>query len=180
MAARTALRRRLVNIIILDDYQDAVRKLKCASKLESLNAKVFTNTVKGIFKASGIATGTLDLTDPDDRGQRDHGVERAVAGDLFDAVAEGCDGAIGSRFSHESLLVNWLSEALYYMDARRILLRRFKVERIEPETVVGRGWGEPFDARRHQAKEIVKGVTYHQLKIERAGDVWRATVFLDV
>ena len=37
-----------MNIIILDDYQDAVRKLRCASKLESLNAKVFTNTVKGI------------------------------------------------------------------------------------------------------------------------------------
>ncbi len=37
-----------MNIIILDDYQDAVRKLKCASKLEHLNAKVFTNTVKGI------------------------------------------------------------------------------------------------------------------------------------
>jgi SHS2 domain-containing protein len=81
---------------------------------------------------------------------------------------------------YESLLVNWLSEALYYMDARRILLRRFEVGRIEPETVVGRGWGEPFDAARHQAKAIVKGVTYHQLKIERAGDVWRATVFLDV
>ncbi|GAP37065.1 D-2-hydroxyacid dehydrogenase family protein [Piscinibacter sakaiensis] len=37
-----------MNIIILDDYQDAVRKLPCAHKLESLNAKVFTNTVKGI------------------------------------------------------------------------------------------------------------------------------------
>jgi D-3-phosphoglycerate dehydrogenase len=37
-----------VNIIILDDYQDAVRKLKCAAKLEALQAKVFTNTVKGI------------------------------------------------------------------------------------------------------------------------------------
>ena len=37
-----------MNIIILDDYQDAVRKLPCASKLEHLNAKVFTNTVKGI------------------------------------------------------------------------------------------------------------------------------------
>jgi D-3-phosphoglycerate dehydrogenase len=36
-----------VNIIILDDYQDAVRKLKCASILEHLNTKVFTNTVKG-------------------------------------------------------------------------------------------------------------------------------------
>jgi D-3-phosphoglycerate dehydrogenase len=41
-----------VNIIILDDYQDAVRKLKCASILERLNAKVFTNTVKGIGQLS--------------------------------------------------------------------------------------------------------------------------------
>ena len=37
-----------VNIIILDDYQDAVRKLKCASLLEEMSAKVFTNNVKGI------------------------------------------------------------------------------------------------------------------------------------
>ncbi len=36
-----------MNIIILDDYQDAVRKLNCASILEPYNAKVFTNTVKG-------------------------------------------------------------------------------------------------------------------------------------
>jgi D-3-phosphoglycerate dehydrogenase len=41
-----------MNIIILDDYQDAVRKLACASKLEHLNAKVFTNTVKGIGQLS--------------------------------------------------------------------------------------------------------------------------------
>jgi D-3-phosphoglycerate dehydrogenase len=41
-----------MNIIILDDYQDAVRKLKCASKLDGLNAKVFTNTVKGIGQLS--------------------------------------------------------------------------------------------------------------------------------
>ena len=41
-----------MNIIILDDYQDAVRKLNCASLLEQLNAKVFTNTVKGIGQLS--------------------------------------------------------------------------------------------------------------------------------
>ncbi|MBX3637362.1 MAG: D-2-hydroxyacid dehydrogenase family protein [Rubrivivax sp.] len=41
-----------MNIIILDDYQDAVRKLKCASLLEPFNAKVFTNTVKGIGQLS--------------------------------------------------------------------------------------------------------------------------------
>jgi D-3-phosphoglycerate dehydrogenase len=41
-----------MNIIILDDYQDAVRKLKCAARLDGYNAKVFTNTVKGIGQLS--------------------------------------------------------------------------------------------------------------------------------
>jgi D-3-phosphoglycerate dehydrogenase len=37
----------LMNIIILDDYQDVVRKLDCATMLEAYQAKVYTNTVKG-------------------------------------------------------------------------------------------------------------------------------------
>ncbi|RRD56628.1 D-2-hydroxyacid dehydrogenase family protein [Comamonadaceae bacterium OH2545_COT-014] len=37
-----------MNIVILDDYQDAVRKLACASWLEPWPAKVYTNTVKGL------------------------------------------------------------------------------------------------------------------------------------
>lgn len=41
-----------MNIVILDDYQDAVRKLKCAEKLEPYPAKVFTNTVKGVGQLS--------------------------------------------------------------------------------------------------------------------------------
>jgi D-3-phosphoglycerate dehydrogenase / 2-oxoglutarate reductase len=41
-----------MNIVILDDYQDAVRKLKCASKLDDFPAKVFTNTVKGLGQLS--------------------------------------------------------------------------------------------------------------------------------
>jgi D-3-phosphoglycerate dehydrogenase len=37
-----------MNIVILDDYQDAVRKLQCAAQLEAFNAKVYTNSVKGL------------------------------------------------------------------------------------------------------------------------------------
>lgn len=37
-----------MNIVILDDYQDAVRKLACAAKLEPYQARVYTNTVKGL------------------------------------------------------------------------------------------------------------------------------------
>ena len=38
--------------MILDDYQDAVRKLACATKLDAYTAKVYTNTVKGIGQLS--------------------------------------------------------------------------------------------------------------------------------
>lgn len=41
-----------MNIVILDDYQDAVRKLSCAAKLEPYTTKVFTNTVKGVGQLS--------------------------------------------------------------------------------------------------------------------------------
>jgi D-3-phosphoglycerate dehydrogenase len=41
-----------MNIVILDDYQDAVRKLQCAAKLDSFPAKVYTNTVKGVGQLS--------------------------------------------------------------------------------------------------------------------------------
>ncbi len=41
-----------MNIVILDDYQDAVRKLQCATRLEAYPAKVYTNTVKGIGQLS--------------------------------------------------------------------------------------------------------------------------------
>jgi D-3-phosphoglycerate dehydrogenase len=41
-----------MNIVILDDYQDVVRKLDCAAKLDAYPAKVYTNTVKGIGQLS--------------------------------------------------------------------------------------------------------------------------------
>ncbi|PSB92447.1 D-2-hydroxyacid dehydrogenase family protein [Candidatus Pandoraea novymonadis] len=37
-----------MKIVILDDYQDAVRKLECFSLLSGHNVKVFNNTVKGV------------------------------------------------------------------------------------------------------------------------------------
>lgn len=37
-----------MNIVILDDYQDAVRRLQCACRLDAYNTKIYTNTVKGL------------------------------------------------------------------------------------------------------------------------------------
>ncbi len=43
-----------MNIVILDDYQDVVRKLDCAEKLANYPPKVYTNTVKATMSAPSI------------------------------------------------------------------------------------------------------------------------------
>jgi SHS2 domain-containing protein len=80
----------------------------------------------------------------------------------------------------ESLLVNWLSEVLYYLDGERVVMRRFEVDELEAGAVRGRGWGEPWEAQRHSARVIVKGVTYHQLKLAKDSQGWCAEVYLDI
>ena len=80
----------------------------------------------------------------------------------------------------ESLLVNWLSEVLYYLDGRQVVLCLFKIEEIGAGLVRGQGWGEPRDPERHRPKLVVKGVTYHQLTITNDGLGWRADVYVDV
>lgn len=46
-----------MSIVILDDYQDAVRKLACASKLDAYPAKVYTNTPRGLAQLCGRLRG---------------------------------------------------------------------------------------------------------------------------
>jgi SHS2 domain-containing protein len=82
--------------------------------------------------------------------------------------------------SNESLLVNWLSEILFYLDGRRLAMRRFQVSDLTPDRVRGVALGEPRDPSRHAARLVIKGVTYHQLKIEQIADGWICEVFLDV
>jgi SHS2 domain-containing protein len=79
----------------------------------------------------------------------------------------------------ESLLVNWLSEVLYYLDGQRVGLRRFELRRLTGQEASGVGWGEPRDER-HQPRLIVKGVTYHQLRIVHEDGRWLCEVYLDV
>ena len=37
-----------MNIVILDDFQDAIRKLDCASKIASYKTQIYTNNIKGV------------------------------------------------------------------------------------------------------------------------------------
>jgi len=80
----------------------------------------------------------------------------------------------------DSLLVNWLGEVLYYLDAQHVVLIKFHAEQITGQNIVGQAWGEPRDPARHRPKVIIKGVTYHQLRIAEQPECWCAEVFLDI
>jgi SHS2 domain-containing protein len=79
-----------------------------------------------------------------------------------------------------SLLVNWLSEVLFLFDAEGWLFREFEVENLTDQSLVGSARGEKFDRTRHQAKLLVKAVTYHQLDMRETGQGWRAQVYVDI
>ena len=80
----------------------------------------------------------------------------------------------------ESLLVNWLSEVVYHLDGPRVAMSRFQIDELSCTVLRGQGWGEPLDAVRHPPKLVVKGVTYHQLRISKDSEGWCAEVYLDV
>ncbi len=82
--------------------------------------------------------------------------------------------------SIESLLVNWLSEVLYCLDGEGLALSKFKVRELTANRVVGEAAGERRDSQRHEPKLVIKGVTYHQLKIEHNEQGWSCEVYLDI
>ena len=79
-----------------------------------------------------------------------------------------------------SLLVNWLSEILYLQDAEGWLFCDFEVRRLDDHSVAAVARGERFDRARHQAKLLVKAITYHQLALEQTAQGWRAQVYVDI
>lgn len=79
-----------------------------------------------------------------------------------------------------SLLVNWLSELLYLHDAEGWLFRDFEIKHLDEHSLTAMVRGERFDRARHQAKLLVKAITYHQLALDQTAQGWRAQVYVDI
>jgi SHS2 domain-containing protein len=78
------------------------------------------------------------------------------------------------------LLVNWLSELLYFQDAEGWLFRDFEVISLSDHSIQAVARGEKFDPSRHRIKLLVKAITYHQLVLEPSAGGWRAQVYVDI
>jgi len=78
------------------------------------------------------------------------------------------------------LFLDWLRELLFLFSAHSFAIRRVEIHSIEPTKVDATAFGEEFDQERHGLKVEVKTPTYHQYRIDKTDEGFRATVVFDV
>lgn len=105
---------------------------------------------------------------------------------MFDQIAELADVEERDTFeviqdapNVEELLVAWLRELLFQFSARDFLFKDFSIEDISPTHIKAAARGERINRDRHELKKEIKAVTYHELKVEKVGDLWQGQVIFD-
>lgn len=78
------------------------------------------------------------------------------------------------------LLVAWLSELVYLLDAEHLVFDDFQFRVLEPTRLCALLRGEEVDLHRHRPGLEVKAVTYHELEVELTEQGWRARVVFDI
>jgi SHS2 domain-containing protein len=81
----------------------------------------------------------------------------------------------------QSLMFNWLNSLLLFVDSENMAFSKFDVK-VDGKNfkLDARCWGEEINLKRHEMKTNVKAATYHQMKIEKSGNLWKAVVILDI
>ena len=92
--------------------------------------------------------------------------------------------------SLDGLLVSWLNELIFHLDAygfigKRIVVRELSMRGCLPESsdacrIRATISGEEFDPERHEGKLLIKAATYHRLRIEQKDDLWVIEVIFDI
>ncbi len=78
------------------------------------------------------------------------------------------------------LFLDWLRELLFLFSTHSFAIRRVDIHSIDPTKVNATAFGEEFNQERHGLKVEVKTPTYHQYRIDKTEEGFRATVVFDV
>ena len=78
------------------------------------------------------------------------------------------------------LMVNWLRELLYMFNGEEQIICRVAITAIAENRLQATIGSETFDPRRHEIRNEIKAVTYHQIEVGPVDDGWRARVIFDV
>jgi len=78
------------------------------------------------------------------------------------------------------LMMNWLREILYLWHGREILVKRASIRQLSEVRLTADLSYEVYKPGKHEIKNEVKAVTYHQLDVNQNADGWFATFIVDV
>jgi SHS2 domain-containing protein len=96
--------------------------------------------------------------------------------------------------SFTSLLVSWLNELIFHFDTYGFIGKELiDIELSIPEQTQGNLHagdnsygitatvaGEDFDRDKHEGSLLLKAATYHNLRIEKIGNLWEADIIFDI
>lgn len=80
----------------------------------------------------------------------------------------------------EDLLKAWLDELLFNFSTKQLILHRIKSLECRDRAVKADVLFDAFDPEYYEARDEIKAVTYHGLKIEKVRNRWRAFIIFDV
>ena len=80
----------------------------------------------------------------------------------------------------DDLLVNWLRELLYLYQGSAYLLKEFTIREMKETLMKAQVSGEKLDPDRHEIKQEIVAVAFHQSHMQKTGDQWIAQVVFEV
>ena len=80
----------------------------------------------------------------------------------------------------EQLLVNWLSEVLYHVDAKGWVFTKCVIEECPHTRIAAQAWGQRLSPSDRTRAVAVKAISYHQLSVKESPKGFEATVYVDI
>lgn len=88
-------------------------------------------------------------------------------------------GFLLNAHDYEGLLVRWLNELIFLLDAFGFIGKSFSVN-LEGNELRAEVSGGYFDPQGNEGRLLIKAATYHRLRIERKDNTWEAEVIFDI
>jgi len=137
------------------------KRYRITTRQSELAVRVLGNSQVDLFANSAFALFDV-MTD----------VTKVDIKDRIPVEVEGTD--------RDDLMVNWMSELLYLYQGSGYLLKEFHIREAKDRLVKAEVCGEKIDPDRHEINQEIRGVAYHQSRIQKTGDQWTAQLIFEI
>ena len=140
---------------------DNQKKYRLTTRQSELAVRIVGNSQADLFANSAYALFDV-MTE----------IEKIEIKDRLPLEVEGMD--------RDDLLVNWMRELLYLYQGSGYLLKEFQVREVKDTIVKAEVCGEKIDPDRHEIKQEISAVAYHQSRMAKIGNQWTAQLIFEV